>query len=362
MKYNNTVTAVISTKNRYHTTLPLVVLSVINQSHKIDKLIIFDDGDHIDLREDPLWKNIFTSIAAKGIVWEMVFSPGKGQVLNHQRSIEMCKTEWIWRLDDDNYAEYDVLEKLLSVADDKTGAVGGLVLDPKMNPHCDFASNRIEDIYLGLNEQWFKPKDHKFVYAKEGEAPIGYDGYEGPREVDHLYSTFIYRKSASKHGYCMDLSVVGHREETIFTYEMKRAGWDILFKADAVTWHYRNSEGGIRTFKDPGLWAWDDSVLAFKMKQWGIETRHPKLIVLDSGLGDHLAFLKVLPEIKAKHKDIIMAVCYPEVFRDHMDVQIISVDAAKMMGPTEEYNVYKFLWDHDKEPMHIIDAYRRLYK
>jgi glycosyltransferase involved in cell wall biosynthesis len=346
----NTVTAVISTKNRYHTTLPLVVLSAINQSHQIDRLIIFDDGDHKDLREDPLWKNIFTSISVKGIDWEMVFSPGKGQVLNHQKSIEMCKTDWIWRLDDDNYAEYNVLEELLAAADEKTGAVGGLVLDPKMSPKCDLASNKIEDIYLGLNEQWFKSGRSGYTDKPGGNS----------YEVDHLYSTFIYRKNAATHGYCPDLSVVGHREETIFTYEMKRAGWKIKINPSATTWHYKNSDGGIRTFKDPDLWAWDDTVLAYKMKKWGIQARKPKMVVLDSGLGDHLAFKNILPELKAKYKDIILAICYPEVFEDEKDCQIVSIDAAKAMGPIDEYNVYKKMWDWDHK-ISMVDAYRRIY-
>lgn len=337
---SNTVTAVISTKNRYHTTLPLVVLSVINQSHKVDRLIIFDDGDRTDLRQDPLWQNIFGSISSKGIEWEIVFGEGKGQVLNHQKSIDRCKTEWIWRLDDDNYAEYDVLEKLLSITDEKTGAVGGLVLDPKLSGRSEMASNKIEDLYLGLNIQWFK--------------------HEGISSVDHLYSTFIYRKAAAKHGYNKDLSVVGHREETLFTYEMKRAGWDIFVNPNAITWHYKNSEGGIRAFKDPGLWAWDDSVLNFHMQKWGVQARHPKLIVLDSGLGDHLAFLNVLPEIKEKHKDIILAVCYPDVFVDHVDLRLISIDSAKAMGPIDEYNIYKKMWDWNHKTS-MVDAYRRLY-
>jgi glycosyltransferase involved in cell wall biosynthesis len=347
---DNTVTAVVSTKNRYHTTLPLVVLSIINQSHKVDKLIIFDDGDRTDLREDPLWQNIFGSIKAKGIEWEIIFGEGKGQVLNHQKSIDICKTDWIWRLDDDNYAEYNVLEELLAAADEKTGAVGGLVIDPKLPTRCEIASNKIEDIYLGLNEQWFQ------------NMRSGWSDKPGANswEVDHLYSTFIYRKDAATHGYCPVLSVVGHREETIFTYEMKLAGWKLKINPSAITWHYKNSEGGIRTFRDPALWAWDDSVLEFNMKKWGVKARKPKLIVLDSGLGDHYAFLKALPDIRKAHNDIILANCYPEVFKDEVGLKLISIEDAKSMGDITEYNVYKKMWDWNHKTS-TVDAYRRLY-
>jgi beta-1,4-mannosyl-glycoprotein beta-1,4-N-acetylglucosaminyltransferase len=341
IRKTNTVTAVVSTKNRYYTTLPLTVLSIMNQSVKVDKLVIYDDGEHKDLREDPLWKNILMSIQAKGIEWTIVFGEGKGQVLNHQKSIDSCTTDWIWRLDDDNYAEYDCLENLLAAADSATGAVGGLVIDPKHVTSCSMASNKIEDIYVGLNQQWFL--------------------HEGISEVDHLYSTFIYRKTASGHGYCKELSVVGHREETLFTYEMKRNGWKIKINPAAVTWHYKNSEGGIRTFRDPNLWAWDDSVMAYKFKQWGVVTNDHKMIALDSGLGDHLAFLKALPEIKAKHKNLTLAVCYPEVFKDHPDVKLISINEAKAMGSIDDHSIYKFMWDNEKTPMNLVEAFRRKF-
>ena len=349
-KRRETVTAVVSTKNRYHTTLPLVIMSVINQSVLVDKLVIYDDGDRKDLREDPLWRNIFGTMTAKSIDWHVEFGEGKGQVKNHQKSIENCDTDWIWRLDDDNYAEYDTLENLLAAADEKTGAVAGLVLDPKMYGKSEMASNKIEDIYLGLNEQWFIP------------SRSGWSDKPGANawEVDHLYSTFIYRKDAAKHGYCKDLSVIGHREETIFTYEMKLAGWKIKINPEAITWHYKNSEGGIRAFKDPNLWAWDDSVLEYKLKQWGVKTRKPKLVVLDSGLGDHYSFLNVLPEMLKKYDDIILAVCYPDVFKDYKGLNIVSIEAAKAMGPIDEYNIYKKMWDWDHKTS-MVDAYRRLY-
>jgi len=54
------VTVTISTRNRYYSTLPLCLVAIANQTIVPQKIILFDDGDHKDLREDDLYKNIFT--------------------------------------------------------------------------------------------------------------------------------------------------------------------------------------------------------------------------------------------------------------------------------------------------------------
>ena len=55
------VTATISTRGRFYTTLPLVLTSLVNQSLKPYRLIIYDDNDTFeDLRENDIYKNLFT--------------------------------------------------------------------------------------------------------------------------------------------------------------------------------------------------------------------------------------------------------------------------------------------------------------
>lgn len=337
------VTVVIPTKGRYHSTLPLTVMSVVNQTTPIGKIIIFDDGEKRDLREDALYQYIFKVLDRKNIKWEVAFGTGRGQVACHQKSIDLCETEWIWRIDDDCVADPDALEQMLAAADEKTGAVGGLVIDPKQMPYSTMASNKIEDIYLGLNEQWFD----------NGKAEVSFP--------DHLYSTFIYRKAAASHGYCLELSPAGHREETIFTHEMKRNGWNLILTPLSKTWHFRNPEGGIRTHKDSGMWGRDEQVFSRKMAEWGVIPSCHKVITLNSGLGDHLIFAKVLPEIKKKYPKLVLGVCYPEVFQDEKDVKLISVAESDMMTSRDEHSVYKYLWDHTQDVMSLEEAYRRMY-
>jgi len=339
-----TVTAYVSTRGRYFTSLPVCLTSILTQTHQPDKLIIFDDGEHLDLRKVALYRNLFNTMDKKKIEWEVVFGVGKGQVLNHQKALEMAKTEWIWRLDDDNVAEPTALENMLEAGKDpKVGAVGGLVLHPDMlTPMKFMLSSKIEDILLGLNTQWYLQQEKS--------------------EVDHLYSTFIYRKRAGLHGYCMELSPVGHTEETIFTYQMKMAGWKLMVEPTAVTWHWREGTGGIRTYNDPKLWEHDKAIFMKKLEEWGVKLTHYKFIVLDNGLGDHLVFKKILNEVKEKWKDMKLAVacCYPEVF-DNRETMLLSIaDAKAYFGNLDQFNIYKWMWDR-KWDKPMVDAFRGMY-
>jgi len=148
------VTASISTRNRYFTTLPLCLMAIANQTHVPEELIIFDDGDHIDLREESVYDNIFNHLTKRGIDWKVEFGSGEGQVKNHQKTLTLAKHPLIWRIDDDNVPEANVLETLYNEMTKRTGAIGGLVLDPKNEMHPNkLASSKIEDILLGVNEQ-----------------------------------------------------------------------------------------------------------------------------------------------------------------------------------------------------------------
>ena len=337
------VTATISTKDRYHDTLPLTIASINNQTYKPKKLLLFDDGEQKDLRQDLLYQNIFANLDANKIEWEVIFGERKGQVANHQKAIELSETNWIWRIDDDEIAEPNVLETLVSNIDDNVGAIGGLVLDPKeavCNLPADINHNKIEEVITAPNIQWFK--------------------HNGVKEVDHLYSSFLFRKKAAKHGYCTELSPIGHHEESLFSFEMKRNGWRILVDPSVITWHYRFPKGGIRSYKDENYWKHDEEVFKRKMEIWRKNLDKEKIITLDSGLGDHIAFAMVLPEILKKYPDLTLAVCYPDVF-EKFDIELISIQDAKLIcNNIEKDNVYKWMWDNNWKKS-LSDAYRGMF-
>lgn len=338
------ITATVSTKNRYDTTLPLCLMSLALQTRPPDELIIYDDGDHQDLRDMPVYQNIFRLFDKRGVDWKVSYGSGIGQVANHQRAITEAKHPFIWRFDDDNVFENNVLATLESYMADDVAAVSCLVIDPKTNTlRNNMASSRIEDIYLGLNQQWF-------VFS----ASV--------LEVDHLYSTFLYRKSAAEHGYELELSKVGHREETIFTHRMKRQGWRLLITSDCTVWHMQSPTGGIRSNDSKEeMWRHDEEIFAQYMREWNIKL--PKLlpIIMDNGIGDHYALKTVLRSILLHHADkrVILACCFPEVFEE-FDVTIISIAEAKRMWDCEKNNIYKWMIDHNWKGT-LTEAFRRMY-
>jgi hypothetical protein len=67
----------------------------------------------------------------------------------------------------------------------------------------------------------------------------------------------------------------------------------------------------------------------------------------------------MLPELKAKYKNITLAVCYPEVFEDE-GVNLTSIADAKIRGINmDKHNVYKFMLDNSWQGR-LVDAYRKM--
>ena len=300
------ITAEISTKDRYDT-LILALQSIAAQTLPPKHVIIFDDGQQADLRKISSYRSIFQIFDRKNIKWEVIFGAKKGQVLNHQRAIEMAKTPFIFRCDDDNILEANVLETLSRHMDDpRVGAAAGIV------SHLDgFLPN---DATSALIE------DSLFKYA------IQFSRLNGVMDVQHLYSTFLFRKTAATHGYPLNLSTVGHREESIFTHEIYRNKWKLMVAGNAIIWHLKNPSGGIRSFNNHSLWQHDEEIYLGKLKEWGVRPKEYFLCYLDNGIGDHYVFKSILPEIRKRHpqKKIIIGACYPNVYFDEPDVEGVS--------------------------------------
>lgn len=342
----NNVTATVSTRGRTHTTLPLMLVSVASQVIKPCRLIIYDDNDTLeDLRENEIYKNIFGLLSESGINWEVTVGCRRGQIHNHQRALQEVKTDWIWRLDDDNVMDSNVLSGLLEVAENnpKVGAVGPLILDPKKVMNHTLASNKIEDIFLGLNIQWNYNHKRKTV------------------SVDHLQgSTFLFRKEAAKHGYELGLSRVGHREETIFTYEIKRAGWELIVNTEIKTWHMRYGGGGIRSDNKIALFEADEKIFKNKLKSWNIKERSTKIVPLDGGIGDHYALKSAFREVFKTNTRVIIGACYPEVFFDIPNVEIISLEESKALVNIDDHNIYRWM-DQRNWKQSLSLAFKKMY-
>ena len=313
----------ICTRGRYDTTLPLAIQAAVNQTKKIDKLIIYDDNDEPkDLRENQIYKHLFESLNYKGIEWEWVYALRKGQHYSHQMANE-SGYEFVWRVDDDCRPEQNVLENLLSHMTPTVGAVGGSILTPPYAPVTG-ATGRIEDIYTEPNLQWDMIKEVK--------------------SVDHLHCSFLYR--AGIHDYNLNLSRVAHREETLFTYGLKQLGYDVLVVPDAVTWHMKYNNGGIRS-DNRELFEHDERIF-----QNTIGFKDQTVVVLDNGIGDHIVFKHVLPLLK----NPVVFSCYPEVIPGR-SIQ----EARDMFGSLDQWNIYRWMDTHDWTDS-LENAFRKMYK
>lgn len=316
----------ISTRGRYDTTLPLAMMAVINQTRRPDKLIVFDDNDSPrDVRENQHYQYMFQMMDNLNMKWEWLYAKRIGQHHNHQIANQMGY-DWVWRVDDDCVPEPNVLRVLHTHAltSTKVGAVGGAILTPPLTDYSSYKiTGKIGEISHEPNIQW-------------GRIPT-------VRSVDHLHCSFIYR--AGVHDYNLSLSRVAHREETLFTYGLKQKGYDVLVVPEADTWHLKNKDGGIRMEANLELFA-QDEVLFEKVLGLG-----GPIVVLNGGMGDHVVFSRVLPDIK----DAVVFSCYPEIVPGR------SIQEAKdLLGSIDSYDVYRRM-DAWKWALPLEDAFRKMY-
>lgn len=319
---NKTILCSISTRGRYDTTLPLAIMSVANQTLKPDKLVIFDDNENpIDVRQIQHYLYLFQILDEKGIKWEWLFAEKKGQHYNHDKANKMGY-EWVWRLDDDTVAEPHTLATLYSHTRDDIGAVGGSVLTPPEIGTIE-ATGLIKNISVEPNLQW--------------------GHIHHVQDVDHLHCSFLYR--AGVVDYNLGLSRIAHREETLFTLELKEKGYRNLVVPNATVWHLKNKNGGIRDGTSD-MFEQDERIFQNRLQFLG-----KTIVVLDCGMGDHIAFKKLLPEIS----NPVIFTCYPEIIPGRS----IS-EANALFGSTMAYNIYAKM-DQWNWKTSLYSAFRKLY-
>ena len=320
----NKVLCSIATRGRYRTTLPMALMAIANQTRKVDKLVIFDDNDEPqDLRQHFLYTHLFHILDTKRIEWEWLFAGKKGQHHIHQAANEMGY-DLVWRVDDDAVPESNVLENLSKHIADDVGAVGGSVLNPPHMPEYLNSTGKLSNICNEPNIQWGLIRDVK--------------------EVEHLYCSFIYRAGICD--YNLGLSRVAHREESLFSWSLHNKGYKLLVVPNAVTWHLKSPTGGIRVNDKQEMYEHDERIFQNITAQ-----RENTIVVLNSGLGDHIVFSRILSDIR----NPVVFTCYPEVVPGRS-----IAEAGSLFGDLSQWNVYakmaQWNWTGSLE-----DAYRKLY-
>lgn len=357
---NQEVMIEVCTKNRYNTTLPITLQSLLSQTIKPKAILILDSSDNkIRVDEIPTIKYILDRYSESGIYWEVIFGdPNGGQHRLHQIAQEKAKqigVPLVWRVDDDTVCEPNCLEELLSYMGPEVGAVGGSVITPPnetltYNNILSQTATSINDILKKPNSQWFR--------------------YKGPAiEVDHLYCSFLYRVGIND--YDLNLSPVAHREETLFSYGIKRNGKKVILNPKAITWHYRNPEGGIRTNDKQEFFKSDDIYFFNKLRNdYGIELMGDrKVFFVSNGVGDHFVFKRLIPELKQKFGSFIISCVFPEVFEGiDSDISVVSLQEGMVLNGKGNinyneipYNPYAYadLDDYNGVPVKNIEWYYR---
>ncbi len=342
----------ISTTGRYETTLPLTLMAIALQTKTPNDIIIYEDGDAIDLRTIPVYDAIFKLFQQKNINFSGIYiKPGRGQHLNHEDA-QSKATDLVWRLDDDVIPEANCLKILYNnFTNDrykKIGAVGGLVLThpaPSLPDNLEVKNyNRIDSVFSSMNIQMYKWPEHKRKLAV----------------VDHLHCTFLHRPNIAR--YNKELSRIAHTEETQFTYEIKRAGYKVLVDPNAVNWHLKFNSGGIRSGSKE-LFEHDFTIYTNKLIEWGVtqgKIVNQKIVYLNCGVGDHLCFKMVLPELRKKYDKITIISSRPQILWDQQDnqVSITLLNETNKPGNLEEYSPYTI---GPRYNCHILDCFRKLY-
>ena len=319
----NRILCSVATRGRYFTTLPLVLNAIINQSQKPDKLIIFDDNDEPqDMRNEFLYQHFFSILDAKKIAWEWQFAEKKGQHFIHQKA-NLMGYDWVWRVDDDAIPEPNVLENLSKHINASVGAIGGAILTNPL-PITNNVTGVIDSIDNEPNSQW------NYIHHI--------------KKVEHLHCSFLYR--AGVHDYNLGLSRVAHREETLFTYGLHQKGYQVLVVPNANTWHYKNPQGGIRSETKKEMYEHDEIIF-----RKTLEYRDKTIVVLNCGMGDHIVFNFVLPEIK----NPVVFSCYPEIVAGGS-----IAEAQTLFGDIDQWNIYKKM-DLWKWTDTLENAFRKLY-
>lgn len=250
---NIKITVLVTTCNRYETTLPLCLLSVINQTKRPDRIVLVDDSKNKSFYNYQILKHIVSLCKFKNIVFDYYYGKSEGMVPAINLGLEKITDGWIYKIDDDNVLEPDVLEILSDNISDKVGALGGIFIDENSISIYEENDryNKIEDIFFVLNIQ--------MVGNQSDEV----------KKVEHLYSNYFFKKGLED-SHPSELKPSGHREDTIFTHSIFRKGYDLLVVPKAKIYHLDiDNNDGNRMYRG-NYENNNENLFIDKLKEWDV--------------------------------------------------------------------------------------------
>ncbi len=262
------VTIGIPTKDRL-VELTILLQSLLEQTYTNFDIILIDDWKRLD---NPTFNALVKLLESSGHKVTIIKGERRGPHIAGQKILDNAETEFILRLDDDVTIRPTCIEELVKVisSDEKIGAVGLILLNPHEDISKQFLPKMSEEEITRIGKVFWEG-DNLHLY---GALQLYIHSDDKPKEVEHMYSGFMYRKSAGikAGGYPKDLSVVGHREETDFTYRIFRAGYKEFVVPTARGFHFHPMSGGIRETDGKMLekenWDRDEETFMRKMNEW----------------------------------------------------------------------------------------------
>jgi GT2 family glycosyltransferase len=256
------VTVLLATCNRYETTLPLCLMSIFNQSYPPDRVVLVDDSKEKYFYDYPTLKNILILFKEKGIQFDYFYGQSKGAVPALQMGLDEIEDGWVFKTDDDNILSCNVLELFVKNINPNVGAMSGIIIDKylaefykkdhsKIPVEEDGYYNKIENVYSEFNIQ--------MVHEQSDDI----------KKVQHIYSNYFFNRKLAN-DYPLELQPSSIREETIFTYEIFKKGYDLLIIPQAKIYHlYYDHKSGNRQWSKDHVRN-NELFFVIKLKEWSI--------------------------------------------------------------------------------------------
>lgn len=267
MVKKDNITILITTFDRYDSTLPICLLSLANQSRLPDRVILVDDNKNKEFYDKQVLRNIISYFKTKNIVFDYYHGKSKGATHALELGLGKIDDGWVLKMDDDNCLEYDVLELFEKNISERVGAMGGIILDNSVRDDIDDKFlpkqtggyyNLIENIFFEFNIQLIKQQSKEI------------------KKVHHIYSNYFFKRSLVD-SYPLELSPSCHREDTIVTHEIYRKGYDLIVIPQVKIYH-------LNSHKKSGDGRWDylinnnEYVFIERLKSWGVIPKFLKII------------------------------------------------------------------------------------
>jgi glycosyltransferase involved in cell wall biosynthesis len=228
------------------------MLSVINQTLLPYEIILVDDNEKKEFYDIEIFKIILKLMKLKNIKFSYYHGESKGQVYAQQIALDNCETDWLYKIDDDNILEYNVLELLSNSVNEKTGAISGLIFC------CEQDKNRLSEETIIFNDlsNIFSHFNIQFCGGQDKSI----------KKCEHLYSNYLFNTKLIK-TYSLEFSPAGHREDTVFTHSIFRKGYELLVNPMAITYHVNNKTGGNNIYMFDSI-VKNEELFITKLEEW----------------------------------------------------------------------------------------------